>query len=293
MLKISMILIICLLILLIIVYKISKKRKYDDLFDNLNKLENDDKILIMYSGGLDSVYLTYKLIEKLKILNKYPKLIVHHIKLIDKTKRWEAELIASNNSINYFKKLYNNIYYFESEYNFPIPDSKVQRDNEIVSFIMGQIISTFNYYDTSKIKGIITGTTIFDNEIDEYFKYLKIADFYKNLGNKTYIPEKDIYVSCKFGIDEIKEHDKKYNISEEEYNKIKLFFDDNKEKYQLSNFDKIVEFYKLKKIIYNKLPKKLKKNYSSCRFPNIENNRIEQCNKCINCYLKKIYIEYI
>lgn len=263
------------------------KLYYGDIFKNLNKLQDNDKILVMYSGGLDSVYLLYKLIKKIKKLKKNIRIVVHHITLIDKTLRYDAELIATYTTLEYFKKMYSNIYYFDSDYKFPIPQSTIQRDNEIVSYIMGQIISTNNSLDNTKIKGFITGTMFLDNELPECYDYINLACKYKHI-----TPGK-LYASTRFGIDEIKEHDKKYKILDEEYNKIKLFYEKNKIQYRLSDLDKIIKFYKIKKIIYYKLPNQFRDNYSSCRNPTVLEGKIQQCDKCLNCLLKKIYIEYI
>lgn len=109
-------------------------------------------ILLMFSGGLDSTGAFWKLI------NQENDLHVHHMHLINKEKRSDAESIAVNEIINYMKKI-KNFSHTDSIHEYPSYNGNFIWDGDIASFIAGTICLSM-----PSIKEVAFGRTATDDE---------------------------------------------------------------------------------------------------------------------------------
>ena len=90
------------------------------------------KILLMFSGGLDSTGVFWKLIQKNE------PLLVHHLYLSNKENRTKAEEIAVKNIVDYMKKI-KNFSYSESYHEYPSHNGNFMWDSDIYNFVAGTI----------------------------------------------------------------------------------------------------------------------------------------------------------
>jgi 7-cyano-7-deazaguanine synthase in queuosine biosynthesis len=90
------------------------------------------KTLIMFSGGLDSTGVVWKLI------NTDKKLHIHHLHLNNKENRAKAEDKAVKEIIKYIKKI-RDIEYSESHYEYPSYNGNFIWDSDLYNFIAGTI----------------------------------------------------------------------------------------------------------------------------------------------------------
>lgn len=92
----------------------------------------DAKILLMFSGGLDSTGVFWKLI------NQQEEIHVHHLYLSNKENRAEAESIAVKSIVQYMKKI-RNFSYTESYHEYPSYNGNFMWDSDIYNFVAGTI----------------------------------------------------------------------------------------------------------------------------------------------------------
>jgi 7-cyano-7-deazaguanine synthase in queuosine biosynthesis len=90
------------------------------------------KTLIMFSGGLDSTGVLWKLIHTDK------DLYVHHLYLANKENRAEAEDKAVKSIIEYIKKI-RDFSYSESYHEYPSYNGSFMWDSDLYNFIAGTI----------------------------------------------------------------------------------------------------------------------------------------------------------
>lgn len=95
-------------------------------------------ILVMFSGGLDSTGMLWKLI------NNKQKIHVHHMNLFNVENRAIAESHAVKKIIKYFKQ-HAEFGYSESEHHYPRYDNKFIWDSDIVAFISGSMCLSMPY----------------------------------------------------------------------------------------------------------------------------------------------------
>lgn len=91
--------------------------------------------LLMFSGGLDSTGVFYKLIKE-KV-----KLHVHHMNLINKENRCEAERIAVKNICDYMKNI-GDFDYSESTHELPTINNNFAYDSDLYNLVAGSICSS-------------------------------------------------------------------------------------------------------------------------------------------------------
>lgn len=97
------------------------------------------KILCMFSGGLDSIGMLYKLLTEDEYINHI--IHVHHINMINIENRSEAEKIAVNNCCSWFRKNGKSFIYTENTIDFSFMKNNFPFDVDVVYFVAGQIIS--------------------------------------------------------------------------------------------------------------------------------------------------------
>lgn len=90
------------------------------------------KILIMFSGGLDSTGVFWKLI------NEKEEIHVHHLYLTNKENRAKAEDKAVRNIVDYMKKI-RSFSYSESFHEYPSYNGNFLWDSDIFSFMAGAV----------------------------------------------------------------------------------------------------------------------------------------------------------
>lgn len=113
------------------------------------------KILLMFSGGLDSTGVFWKLI------NEKEEIHVHHLYLSNKENRAEAESVAVKNIIDYMKKI-REFSYTESFHEYPSYNGNFMWDSDIYNFVAGTICISIK-----TIKEVAIGRTKSDIGIDQ------------------------------------------------------------------------------------------------------------------------------
>ena len=109
----------------------------------------------MFSGGLDSLGMTYKLLTE-----KEYKIHIHHIHIKNIEQRHLAEAIAVQSALNEFKNLGYKFIFTSSEVSAPHYHNKFMYDTDILNFFAGYLASI----DPS-IEKIAMGMNIDDNNI--------------------------------------------------------------------------------------------------------------------------------
>lgn len=99
----------------------------------------DKTILAMYSGGLDSLYMVYKLLTDSQYQDY--NIHVHHIHIQNVENRAEAEAIAVNAAIKELRRLGFSFEYSESSIAFYAYNFEFLMDMDIYSFLGGYICS--------------------------------------------------------------------------------------------------------------------------------------------------------
>lgn len=97
--------------------------------------KNKPKILLLFSGGLDSTGVFYKLIHSKE------ELLVHHLYLSNRENRAEAEAVAVKNIIDYMKKI-REFSYTESYHEYPSYNGNFMWDSDLYNFVAGTICAS-------------------------------------------------------------------------------------------------------------------------------------------------------
>lgn len=114
------------------------------------------KILCLYSGGLDSAGALWQLIHDPNYIEY--EILIHHVHLINATKRYNAEKQAVDKSIPIFCKYTNRKLYFSSTImDFAFMAPKVPMDADVYGFVAANLANI----DLS-IKYIAIGRTLDD-----------------------------------------------------------------------------------------------------------------------------------
>jgi 7-cyano-7-deazaguanine synthase in queuosine biosynthesis len=131
---------------------------------------DDSNILLMFSGGLDYTGALWNLLQ-----DKNNRLHLHHLHLVNPTKRAAAEQFAINNILSYVSKISSNIKYSESyhEYSYYsylsqvvgtdtiILNKNLISDSDMYNFIAGTICWCLPH-----IKKVAIGRTQSDDNIE-------------------------------------------------------------------------------------------------------------------------------
>lgn len=128
-----------------------KSIEYENFKDTV---EPEEKILIMFSGGIDSVAVLYLLLKDTEC-----PIHVHHIAFDNAERRWEAEQIAVRDTLKYLTEKYRQVEYTESTYTFG-DERWFGYDTQVVGFIASQIIQG----ERQKIRYLATGRCADDVE---------------------------------------------------------------------------------------------------------------------------------
>ena len=113
--------------------------------------------LLMFSGGLDSTYLLYKLLKE-----SDDHLWVHHIQLMSKENRWREERKAVKQIIQYCKSNIRDFSYSESIWKFNFT-KYFAYDIEVVAFVAAQIIPNIYSKNLGPVY-VVTGRVKNDDE---------------------------------------------------------------------------------------------------------------------------------
>jgi|688.fasta_scaffold19208_2 7-cyano-7-deazaguanine synthase in queuosine biosynthesis len=153
-------------------------------------MRDDSDILLMFSGGLDSTGVFYKLIKEKR------KLHVHHLYLVNKENRQKAEDVAVKSVCEYMKNL-GNFYYSESIHEYPCYNDSFMWDSDLYNFIAGTICLSLK-----TIKEVAIGRTKTDSSrrVDERAKRgTTIFESFGTNAKKVYplidLTKKEIYES--------------------------------------------------------------------------------------------------
>ena len=93
---------------------------------------DNSEVLLMFSGGLDSTGVFYKLLKENK------KIHVHHLHMVNRENRHTAENIAVKNVCEYMKKI-GDFKYSESYHEYPCYNENFMWDSDMCNFISGTI----------------------------------------------------------------------------------------------------------------------------------------------------------
>lgn len=110
----------------------------------------EPSILVMFSGGLDSTGVLWKL------LSEKQKIHVHHMNLRNVERRARAEAVAVNKILTYVKNI-GPFSYSESTHEYPSFGNKFMWDSDIVAFVSGFICLSI-----PSIKNVAIGMTASD-----------------------------------------------------------------------------------------------------------------------------------
>lgn len=113
------------------------------------------KILLMFSGGLDSTGVFWKLI------NEKEEIHVHHLYLSNRENRAEAESIAVDGIVRYMKKI-REFSYTESYHEYPSYNGNFMWDSDIYNFVAGTICIA-----AKSIKEVAIGRTKSDTGFEQ------------------------------------------------------------------------------------------------------------------------------
>ena len=113
------------------------------------------KILVMFSGGLDSTGVLWKLLNEKKSLH------AHHLYLVNKENRAQAEDKAVKSIVEYMKKI-NEFTYSESYHEHPAYNGNFMWDSDIYNFIAGTICLSLR-----SIEEVAIGRTKSDLGVDQ------------------------------------------------------------------------------------------------------------------------------
>ena len=146
------------------------------------------KILLMFSGGLDSTAVFYKLIKENK------SLYVHHMHLINKENRMEAESIAVKKVCDYMKQ-FGNFIYSESHHDLPAFRKNFMWDSDLYNFMAGSICKSLS--DVEFVALGMTKSDLSPSVSDRANRGTKIFESFGSSAKKIYpiieMTKKEIY----------------------------------------------------------------------------------------------------
>ena len=99
----------------------------------------EQTILVMYSGGLDSLGMVYKLLTDPEY--KDYKLHIHHVHQNNIERRAQAEAIAVQTALEELKRLGFSFAYSESEIGSQVYNKKFMFDSDSINFFAGYVCS--------------------------------------------------------------------------------------------------------------------------------------------------------
>lgn len=98
------------------------------------------KILCLYSGGIDSAGALWKLIHDPNYVNY--EILVHHVHIINITRRFNAEKISVEKTIPIFKKYTNRRLYLSSTImDFSFLGNKIPVDADVYGFVAANLVN--------------------------------------------------------------------------------------------------------------------------------------------------------
>ena len=116
------------------------------------------KILCMYSGGLDSLGVLYRLLTAPEYSDY--KILVHHMALQNRENRAEAEKIAVKKTLDYFRQNgYRSFEYSESTHEYEFQKTRFIWDMNFCAFMAGSICDA-----DQRIVHVAMGRTLTDIE---------------------------------------------------------------------------------------------------------------------------------
>lgn len=233
------------------------------------------RILCMYSGGIDSTAVLYKLLTDMKYISY--DIHVHHISLINIENKHDAELVAVSNCLKWFKKKIPNrkILFTKNIVDFNFLQPIFPLDSDIFSFVAGQIFRSCNPSVGMNVKYDFFATGLTNTDI---------------IGALDYTNSKEIKNEIVLSDDK-----KKYTFTaSSRTNKIidacispleteKLNIEAPERLYPLIDLDK--------KDVIKIIPEDLLKLTWSCRTPINKNNKYYECNKCKSCKEKTVALK--
>jgi len=226
-----------------------------------------ERILCMYSGGVDSTAVVYKLLTELKYLSY--DIHVHHISMINLENKHDAELSAVFNCLGWLKKKIPNrkILFTKNiiDFNFLQPICPV--DSDIFSFVAGQIFRSCNPESGMKVKYTYFATGLIKDDIDRAVNYTTSES--KKQEIKQSIDKK------KYSLTASTRTDKIINACLQPLETDTLTINVPERIYPIMNL--------YKPDVIKILPKDLLKLTWSCRSPIRKNNKYYECNECKSC----------
>lgn len=235
------------------------------------KSNNISKYLVMYSGGLDSLFVLYNLLQNGKNVH------VHHIILIDDTDRWESELKMVRDVVKILKEKYNfdytestssyaginkNLHFTMDTDTTSIVALHMALINQCDAIATGHLPPERRYYDRKVINGVINllcdAKGIKEKPILIEFPKLKIKN--RDFNERNLVKE----------------------LLKNDISKALVKKNESQNKFE-EYADVAYDIYRYKLAEYLALPSELRDLYTGCRFPKIRKNNINFCGKCINC----------
>lgn len=231
-----------------------------------------ERILCMYSGGIDSTAVLYKLLTDMKY-SSYD-IHVHHISIINIENKHDAELSSVLNCLRWFKKKFPNkkILFTKNIIDFNFLQPVFPLDSDIFSFVAGQIFRSCNPNVGMKVQYKFFATGLTNTDI---------------VGTIEYTQSKEIKNKIISSVDK-----KKYTFTaSSRTNKIidACIYPLETEINQINTPERLYPLIDLdKKDVIKILPEDLLKLTWSCRTPINKNNKYYECKECKSCKEKSI-----
>ncbi|NJO65383.1 MAG: hypothetical protein HC836_47005 [Richelia sp. RM2_1_2] len=106
------------------------------------------KYLLFFSGGIDSTAVLYKMLQD----EPTAEIDVVHLVLKNQENRWEQELVACRNIVDWFKHQGHTFNYVEQVFEYTISSNSFPYDTSVVGFYAAHLIQSKSYdYVTSGV----------------------------------------------------------------------------------------------------------------------------------------------
>lgn len=112
-----------------------------------------DKIIVLFSGGVDSTGVLYKLLTRKEY--SHLDVLAHHVIYKTRENRWKAEKIACDNIIKWFKDNRFNLEYAETTVDFTLFKTAMPWDLEIlwpIAGIVSQVDKSIKYAESGRTR---------------------------------------------------------------------------------------------------------------------------------------------
>jgi 7-cyano-7-deazaguanine synthase in queuosine biosynthesis len=164
------------------------KQRFESIHDLINFEEGSQIIFCMYSGGLDSLGMLYKLLTDMEYITY--QIHVHHIHLMNAENRDKAERKAVDNTLAYFRKnpKYRKFGYSETTIKYPTYNKRLVLDVEVI-YALGMLYIN----GIPEVKHLASGVTKTDRDsvsggVNRFDRYKEVFEVLCKTGATRLFP---------------------------------------------------------------------------------------------------------